>query len=444
METETIESEAGGSPADREGARPGVVIVFSGVRPQCCVLPLTGDAIELGRDELAAAGVPDVKVSRRHIRVEREDERWTVHDLDSKNGTFVDGRPVQTGRRLGAPVLRIGRTIALPVHDHRPFAAPGITVLPGGVVMGPSLRAVHDRAAAIARNGTNLLVLGESGSGKELCAATFHAAGAAAGGPLVAVNCATIPKELAERTLFGARRGAYTGAVADAEGLVQAAHGGTLFLDEIAELEPGVQAKLLRVLETRQVTPIGAVKPTAVDVRVCAATHKDLRAEVVAGRFREDLYFRIGRPELCLPPLRARREEIPFLLDRALGALPRGARATAAVELVEACLLRPWPGNVRELLTEATTAAVAAVTAGRDVVSAGDLPEHAGEALQGRAADEAGGPPEAPLPEPAAMEAALRAEQGNVARAAARLGLSRSRLRRFIERAGIDVQALRG
>src|SRR6185437_613786 len=348
--------------------------------------------------------------------------------------TFVDGRPVQVGRQLPAPVVRIGRTILLPVPDLRVFGELGVDVT-GGVVRGPRLRAVHDRAAAIARSGTSLLVLGESGSGKELCAEAFHTAGAGAGRPLVAVNCATIPRELAERTLFGARRGAYTGALADADGLVQAADGGTLFLDEIAELEPAVQAKLLRVLETKQVTPIGGVKPATVDVRVCAATHKNLRAEVVAGRFREDLYFRVGRPELRLPPLRERREEIPFLIDRAFEALPGEAKVAASAELVEACLLRFWPGNVRELLAEVRSAAVAAVTAGRGVVSVADLSEDAGEALDGDAEEGAPGEPAGgPLPEPDAVEAALRAEHGNVARAAARLGMNRSRLRRFIAR----------
>src|SRR6185437_4744532 len=217
-----------------------------------------------------------------------------------------------------------------------------------------------------------------------------------------------------------------------------------------------VQAKLLRVLETRQVTPVGGVKAVAVDVRLCAATHRDLRNEVAAGRFREDLYFRIGRPDLFVPPLRDRREEIPFLIERALSALPGDVRhdggsapkppaPAASAELIEACLLRPWPGNVRELLAEVTSAAVAAATAGRDVMAAADLPERAGVALGGPGPGE--DPPDqddgrSPLPK-AAIEEALRAERGNVVRAAARLGMSRARLRRLIERARIDVEALR-
>ena len=405
------------------------------------------DAARLGGDRprrLAAAGVPDTRVSGRHVRVTREGRRWSVEDLDSKNGSFVDGREVRTARST-APVLRIGRTVMLLVHDVRPFAPPGVDTA-GGFVVGPLLRAAHQRAAAIARSGANLLILGESGSGKEICASVYHQATGTGRRPMVALNCATIPRELAERTLFGARRGAYTGAVADAEGLVQAADGGTLFLDEIAELDLGVQAKLLRALETRQVMPVGGVKAVAVDVRLCAATHRDLRDEVAAGRFREDLYFRIGRPDLFVPPLRDRREEIPFLIERALSALPGDPRPAASAELIEACLLRPWPGNVRELLAEVTSAAVAAATAGRDVMAAANLPERAGAALGGPSPGEDTSDHDdgrSPLPK-AAIEEALRAERGNVVRAAARLGLSRARLRRLIERARIDVEALRG
>jgi DNA-binding NtrC family response regulator len=446
---ETIEDEDEFSCDSADTAHPGLVVIYAGDRPQCLVLPFVNGAIEVGRDELATAGIPDGRVSRSHLRVEHEGPLWIVHDLGSRNGTFADGRQVQR-TRLPSPIVRIGRTLLLPVLDHRPFEAPGVVVR-GGVVMGPRLAAAHDRIAAIGRCGANLLVRGESGSGKELAAATFHAAAGPASRPLVAVNCATIPRDLAERTLFGACRGAYTGAVTDTIGLVQAADGGTLFLDEIAELDAIVQAKLLRVLETRKVLPLGGVKPVAVDLRLCAATLKNLRGEVTAGRFREDLYFRIGRPALVLPPLRERREEIPWLIERALGALPPAARATASAELVEACLLRGWPGNVRELLAEVTNAAVVARGAQRSAISASDLEDEAGRSLDAAKGAEPDVPdapdaearPETPLPGPAAIEAALRAEQGNVARAAARLGLSRARLRRFIERQGIDVRSLR-
>src|SRR5262249_18714382 len=156
------------------------------------------------------------------------------------------------------------------------------------------LRELEERVAVLSRGGQNVLFIGESGVGKELLAMAYHAAGAGAKAPFVAVNCATIPRELAERLLFGTRRGAYTGAAEDAEGYLAAADGGTLFLDEVGELDPAVQAKLLRFLETGEVLPLGHTRPHKVSVRVCSATLHDLREAVSAGRFRQDLYYRIG------------------------------------------------------------------------------------------------------------------------------------------------------
>ena len=418
--------------------------MHSGEQPQRVALPLTDGALELGRDELAAAGIPDARMSRRHLRVEIDGDGWTVHDLGSRNGTFVDGRQVQVARRLTSPVVRVGRTLLLLVGDRRPYESPGLT-LHDGVVTGPTMAAFYERLTLIAQSGTNLLINGNSGTGKELAAHAFHAA-SAPGRPFIAVNCATIQREIAERILFGARRGAYTGAVADAIGVVQAADRGTLFLDEVAELDMSVQAKLLRVIETKKVAPLGAVTDVSVDVRLCAATHKDLRAEVAAGRFREDLYFRIGRPALRLPPLRERREEIPWLVEQALAA--QSVRVTAGAEFIEACLLRAWPGNVRELLAEAKTAGVAAVAARRSTLLVSDLDDEAGRshAPVSERVEEKSEPDsraDAPNLDHATIEAALRAEQGNVARAAARLGMARSKLRRAIERRGIDVKALR-
>src|SRR5262249_24295980 len=155
-----------------------------------------------------------------------------------------------------------------------------------------------------------LPIFGETGSGKEGAARQFHAASSRRAGPFIAVNCATIPPLLAERLLFGARKGAFSGADANVEGYIQAADKGTLFLDEISELQPGVQAKLLRVLQSREVFPLGASRGTQVDVAICSATHRDLRAEVAAGRFRDDLFCRICRPMVELPPLRARPKDI--------------------------------------------------------------------------------------------------------------------------------------
>ncbi len=441
---ETIDDSYARAGGASRRTRPGLVAVYSGGGPRSVALPLTDGAIELGREELARAGLADGRVSRRHLRVERDDDgRWTVRDLGSRNGTFVNGRPAQLARNLAAPVVRVGHTLLLAVSDVGPYESPGV-VTRDGVVVGPAMGEFNQRVAAVAQSGAHLLILGGSGAGKELAAGVYHAA-TGAERPMVAVNCATIPHDLAERVLFGACRGAYTGAVADAPGLVQAADGATLFLDEVAELAPPVQAKLLRVLETKKVTPLGGVKPVPVSMRLCAATLKDLRAEVAAGRFREDLYFRIGRPEARLPALSERRDEIPWLVALALeGFSAPVGRVTAGVEMVEACMLRPWPGNVRELLAETVTAALAASARGRAVIAAGDLDDDAGRPLQRPDAGPEGDEPSESLPlDPRALEETLREEQGNVARAAARLGLSRSRVRRYIEREGVDLQALR-
>jgi transcriptional regulator with GAF, ATPase, and Fis domain len=270
----------------------------------------------------------------------------------------------------------------------------------------------------------------------------------------VAVNCAAIPHAIAERLLFGAKRGAYSGA-ADAPGYVQEADGSTLFLDEIAEIDPQVQAKLLRVLESHEVLPLGASKPHKVDVAFCSATNKDLRALVAAGMLREDLYFRIGRPAVALPALRNRPEEIPALIAHQLAAL--SPAPTAHVSLVEQCLLRPWPGNVRELLTEVHAAAHAALADGGRV-EARHLAATAGSVFGGAMPDARPAPPERPTPVPPGpapldgprrrpprddaewrqrIEESLRANAGNVAGTARALGLHRTQLRRLLERYGI-------
>jgi transcriptional regulator with PAS, ATPase and Fis domain len=178
------------------------------------------------------------------------------------------------------------------------------------------MQRIYAAIADAARDSRTLLVVGPTGAGKELAARHFHRAGPRPQGPFVAVNCATIPAGLAERVLFGAVRGAYSGADSNADGYVHAADGGVLFLDELGELELTVQAKLLRFLETREVYAVGATRPRTVDVRVCSATHRDLRAMAGRREFREDLYFRLGRPQVALPaapppprggPLAARR-----------------------------------------------------------------------------------------------------------------------------------------
>jgi DNA-binding NtrC family response regulator len=225
-------------------------------------------------------------------------------------------------------------------------------VVEGGVGESAAMRAVCDRLRRIAPTPATVLLSGESGTGKEVAARALHGMSTRAGGPFVPLNCAAIATELIESELFGHVRGAYTGAQQSREGLFYYARGGTLFLDEVSELPLAAQAKLLRVLEERRIRPVGSEQEIPVDVRVVAATNRDLRAEVAAHRFRQDLYYRLQVVELSLPPLRERVEDIPVLVEHFIGllapylGLPR-------LEPDERTLARmaayDWPGNVREL-----------------------------------------------------------------------------------------------
>jgi transcriptional regulator with GAF, ATPase, and Fis domain len=435
--TKTIEESAlyGNAP---EEATPGLVVIFSEGRPKSQPIRLDKKPIELGR--VAAEGVfvvDDDRVSRHHTRITLRADGVRITDLDSRNGTFVDGKRIGDETFLKLPkVLRLGQTLLLFVPDIRPFLRGGVQVQ-NQIVVGPTLRDCRDRIVRAALSGDTLLLTGPSGSGKELAARAFHESAVRADGHFVAVNCAAIPSGLAERLLFGARKGTYSGANADADGYIQAADRGTLFLDEIAELDINVQPKLLRVLEMREVLALGAAYPRKVDIKVCAATLKDLRVEVTAGRFREDLYYRIGRPEVRLPPLGERAEEIPWLT---FYELPRiEPKLSVSPLLLESCLLRPWPGNVREFLGEVRQAARAALDAGRHVVETRDLSPYAGQDMGAETA-----PMNPGEVSKEAIEVALRREQGNVTRAARLLGMHRNQLRRWLVRNNVDAKSFGG
>ena len=387
--------------------------------------------LELGRDEVGGEPLDDERMSRRHAHVAYDGTRWTITDHDSRNGTFVDGQRLEGSRTFDAPrVVRVGHTLLAPLPDVRAILGSDVRRA-GDAVVGPRSARAWDEIERAGRSGDTLLVVGESGVGKELAARAFHAAAGPGSAPFVAVNCAAIPEGLAERLLFGARRGAFSGATADADGYVQAADGGTLFLDEVADLDPAVQAKLLRVLEVKEVTPLGAPRPVSVRIRVCSAT-RDLRAAVAGGRFREDLYFRVGRPEVSLAPLRERVEEIAWLVADAVDRTQPGARAHAT--LVEACMARRWPGNVRELVAEVRRATQAAASAEeREGVGARFLDERAG---LGIATDDAGDAERIAAPDHAEIERVLGEHGGNVTRAAKALGMHRNQLRRWIAKQG--------
>jgi transcriptional regulator with AAA-type ATPase domain len=397
--------------------RPGAIKVFAA--GAACFVPRTLDRAHavIGRDPACDLVSDDARISRRHAIVRFDGESWRVHDLGSRNGTFLDGvaAPHAGGRR---GVLAVGDTLFLLCDDVRPYLAESIDVT-DGMVVGPTLRRAWRHIERAAQSSSVMHLTGETGAGKELASRRFHDAGPRARGPLVAVNCAALPPPLAERLLFGARRGAYSGADAHAEGYLAAADGGTLFLDEVAELPLEVQAKLLRVLEDGELLPLGAARPRRVEFGVVTATHGDLRAQASMGRFRHDLYFRLGKPVVALPALRDRLEDIAFLIERALAQLapPRLPHAS----LVDAALRRAWPGNVRELVRE--TAAAASTAQDDERVRAEHLDARAGCAL--------GAAPTA-VDDALRIRDALASERGNVSRAARALGMHRNQLRRWL------------
>jgi two-component system, NtrC family, response regulator GlrR len=220
------------------------------------------------------------------------------------------------------------------------------------VTRNPGLEKVLADAKLVAESDASVLIQGESGTGKELLARAIHRASSRRGKPMVAVNCAAIPEPLLESELFGHVKGAFTGAVRDHQGLFQAASAGTLFLDEVGDMPLALQVKLLRALQEREVRPVGSARPVSVDVRIISATHRDLPAEIAAGRFREDLYYRLNVVGLLLPPLSARREDIPLLASSFLQQLAQRYKREIngfAPEALQALVAASWPGNVRQL-----------------------------------------------------------------------------------------------
>jgi two-component system, NtrC family, response regulator PilR len=216
----------------------------------------------------------------------------------------------------------------------------------------PAMRLVKERIAKVARSMAPVIVRGESGTGKELVARAIHACSHRAEGPFVAVNCSAIPETLLEAEFFGAKKGSYTGATADREGYFQAARGGTLFLDEIGDLPLPMQSKLLRAIQERQVRSLGSTQEDTVDVRVVSATHKDLAADVQAGRFRQDLFYRLNVIEIVVPPLRERREDLPALCESLLARIAQESGMPTpqlSPAVMEQLMAHPLTGNVREL-----------------------------------------------------------------------------------------------
>jgi DNA-binding NtrC family response regulator len=308
-----------------------------------------GDRLCIGKAPDNDLVLSDDTVSRHHCELTRTGSGVRVRDLGSTNGTKVGGARVSEAILQSGAVLKVGEVeLAL-----RPSVR-SVEVLPSdkkwfGAAIGQSLsmRTIFGVLERIARTEATVLLEGETGTGKDVLARALWTESARAQGPFVVVDCGAVSYSLLESELFGHERGAFTGAVASRQGAFETAEGGTVFLDEIGELPLDVQPKLLRVLETKEFRRVGGNKTLKSDVRVIAATKRNLLREVQAGKFREDLYFRLAVVPITVPPLRARREDIPMLVAHILKA--SGVDLEVTDETLQGLMAHDWPGNIREL-----------------------------------------------------------------------------------------------
>jgi two-component system, NtrC family, response regulator AtoC len=342
-------------PNLKEGPRR-VLLVVDGRSTREIPLPAVG-ALVLGRGAECDVQIDLPGLSRKHAQL-TVGPQCTLEDLGSKNGTWVRGEKVTPHlpvRLSLGEAFRIGDVHCLahvagegPVTVHTPLAASEQPVLDS-----PAAKEASKRLAQVARGNISVLLIAETGAGKEVFARLLHAQSPRAAGPLVSLNCAAFSETLLESELFGHEKGAFTGATSAKVGLLESASGGTVFLDEVGELSTALQAKLLRVLEERTVLAVGALKPRAIDVRFVAATNRDLKAQVAAGKFREDLYFRLNGITLAIPPLRERKEDLEPLARRFVQRAARDLGLTRApafsAKALAALQSHAWPGNVREL-----------------------------------------------------------------------------------------------
>ena len=401
------------------------------------------DRAERGASALTLQ-VADQTMSLRHARLAFAGGTWRIEDLGSRNGTFVDGNKVDGAEVADGALVVLGAT----AFTVRTFAAGGTpdvdaeelaTPLPDVRTFSTNFERELANLVRLASTSQSIVIHGETGSGKEVIARAIHAASQRPG-PFVGVNCGALPANLVESELFGHKKGAFSGATEDRPGLVRAADRGTLLLDEIGDLPLPTQAALLRVLQEREVSPIGATRPVPVDLRVLAASHRDLEAEVRAGRFREDLWSRLAGYTAEIPALRQRREDLGLLIAALLNRMSAaGIRLTSDAGL--ALLQYDWPRNVREL-EQVLRSAVALAADG--VIELAHLPR----ALHGSPPTRASRPSReqlspADLARHDELRGALRKHAGNIAAVGREMGVARMQIHRWIERYGIDIDEYR-
>jgi transcriptional regulator with PAS, ATPase and Fis domain len=411
----------------REPLPPVLVSVFDAAP---CFRPIAvRTSARLGR-EGAEIVLADSKVSRLHAELRMRQSSLVISDLGSRNGTWRNGVQVTDAVELVAgDVVRMGRSLAVCARWDEP-ARPGVDYTAGPLIGGPALDRARQAVAVAAGDSRSVLVLGATGTGKELIARLAHTTSGREG-DFVPVNCAALPDALVESELFGHVKGAFSGSHDSRRGLVRQAHRGTLFLDEIGELPPAAQAVLLRVLEEGKVRPVGGDVSTPVDLRVVAATHRNLNDMMQEGRFRVDLFHRLAVHVVSLPALDQRPEDIVALSQHLLA----GKNASVSVDAFEILLGARFEGNVRGLRNALDHAAATALRAGRTVIEPTDLP-----ALPTRF-----GPtePATGAERRTELESALKEASGNVAKAARLLGIHRSTLYAELLRHRLDATAYR-
>ncbi|TKC98512.1 sigma 54-interacting transcriptional regulator [Polyangium fumosum] len=395
-----------------------------------------------------AVRVDDAWMSTNHARLGKVLGRFTIEDSGSKNGTRVNGEPVTRAALADGDLIELGRTFFVFREglEVAPDDPPVVEVssdgakAPGLATLLPSLARAYETLGVIARATLPILVTGETGTGKEVTARAIHALSGRPGA-YVAVNCGALPESLVEAELFGHRRGAFSDAKEDRPGLVRAADRGTLFLDEIGELRPPAQAALLRVLEEREVRPIGATSPVKVDVRFVSATNRGLERMVEAGTFRADLFHRLAGHRIELLPLRERREDLwlvaASLIERHAGA--DAARVRLHPSAARAMFEHVFPGNAREL--EKVLGAALALAAGGEVTLDHLPPWARGEAPAEEPATAANDGAGEPLREE--LVRLFREHKGNVSAVARVMGKARMQVQRWMKRYGIEPEAFK-
>jgi len=339
------------------------------------------DGITLGALADNDVLLPDDTASRYHCRITQEGDSYLLTDLDSTNGTFVNGVRVRQAFLHPGCIIKAGKTeLRFEAPEQREVMQPSQRDRLGALI-GRTLRMreIFSIVEKIAPTSATVVIEGETGTGKEVVAKCIHALSARAGKPFIVFDCGAVPDNLIESELFGHEKGSFTGAFMSRRGLFETAQDGTIFLDELCELDLELQPKLLRVLEQREVRRVGSNKPVRVDVRVIAATNRNLEEEVARGRFREDLFFRLSVVRIFVPPLRERVEDIPALIAHFLAhegfnrRLDGGRRVDeVSQEALDALLAYEWPGNVRELINILERACSFAESS---VIGLGDLPE---------------------------------------------------------------------